>query len=115
MYPCNLPQVFIVVWLGSLISLIFAAVFGFVHLSVTGRWLLMFSTLVCLLGVQLPTFTITIPTNNRLQSLDEDAMDEPTQKAAREDFDVRWNRWNINRTVLSCLVSALLIVFVFRY
>jgi len=110
----NNQPIFIVVWLGSVISLIFAAVFGFEHLNMTGRWLLIFTTLAYLLGVQLPTFTINIPLNNRLQSLNVDAMDESAQKV-RETFEARWNRWNAIRTVLSSLVSALLIVLVYRY
>ena len=111
----NNQPIFMVVWLGSSIALIIAAVFGIGYLDTTGRWLLIFSTLAYLLGVQLPTFTINIPLNNRLQSLNVDAMDEAAQEAAREAFEGRWNRWNAIRTVVSCLVSALLIVLVFRY
>lgn len=111
----NKQPVFIVVWLGSVITLMLAAVFGFEYLNVTGRWLLIFTTLVYLLGVQLPTFTINIPLNNRLQPLDVDAMDEPAQKAVRMEFEARWNRWNTIRTVFSCLVSALLMVLLFSY
>jgi uncharacterized membrane protein len=111
----NNQPIFIVVWLGSIIASIIAAVLGIGHLDATGRWLLIFSTLAYLLGVQLPTFTINIPLNNRLQSLNVDAMDESAQKVARETFEARWNRWNAIRTFLSCLVSALLIVLVFRY
>lgn len=111
----NNQPIFMIVWLGSVITLIIAGVLGFEHLIVTERWVLIFTTLTYLLGVQLPTFAINIPLNNRLQSLDVDVMDEPTQEAARKDFETRWNRWNIIRTVLSCLVSALLIVLVFRH
>jgi uncharacterized membrane protein len=111
----NNQPIFVVVWLGSVITLISAAVFGFEHLNMTGRWLLIFTTLAYLLGVQLPTFIINIPLNKRLQSLDVDDMDELAIKAARKEFEVRWNRWNTIRTFLSCLVSALLIVLVYRY
>lgn len=111
----NKQPIFMGVWLGSVITLIFAAALGFEHLILSERWLLIFTALVYLLGVQLPTFTINVPLNNRLQSLDVDIIDESSQKAAREDFEARWNRWNKIRTVLSCLVSALLIVLVFRY
>jgi uncharacterized membrane protein len=110
----NNQPVFMVVWLGSVITLIFAAVFGFEYLNMTGRWLLIFTTLAYLLGVHLPTFIINIPLNNRLQALDVDVMDDFAIKAARKDFEVPWNRWNTIRTVLSCLVSALLIVLVWR-
>ena len=111
----NNQPIFMVVWLGSVIALIVAAALGIGHLDATGRWLLAVSTLTYLLGVQLPTFTINIPLNNRLQSLNVEAMDESEQKAAREAFEGRWNRWNAIRTVASCLVSLLLIVLVLRY
>lgn len=111
----NNQPIFMVVWLGSVIALIIAAAFGIGHLDATGRWLLIFSTLVYLLGVQLPTFTINIPLNNKLQSLNVDAMEQAALETARENFEARWNRWNAIRTVLSCLVSALLIVLIFRY
>jgi len=111
----NNQPIFIVVWLGSIIALIIAAAFGIGHLDATGRWLLIFSTVAYLFGVQLPTFTINIPLNNRLQSLNAVAMDEPALEAAREAFEGRWNRWNRIRTVVSCLVSVLLIILVFRY
>ena len=111
----NNQPIFMVVWLGSIMALIIAAVLGIGYLDATGRWLLILSTLAYLLGVQLPTFTINIPLNNRLKSLNVDAMDEPAKKVARENFEARWNRWNAIRTYLSCLVSVLLIILVFRY
>jgi uncharacterized membrane protein len=111
----NNQPIFIVVWLGSIIALIIAAVLGIGHLDATGFWLLIISTFAYLLGVQLPTFAINIPLNNRLQALNVDAMDEAAQETAREAFEARWNRWNIMRTGVSCLVSALLIVLVSRY
>ena len=111
----NNQPIFMVVWLGSVIALMTAAAFGVGHLDATGAWLLIVSTLAYLFGVQLPTFTINIPLNNRLQSLNVDAMSGPEQEAAREAFEGRWNRWNAVRTVVSCLVSLLLIVLVLRY
>ncbi|MDF0751730.1 DUF1772 domain-containing protein [Marinobacter sp. 71-i] len=111
----NNQPLFMVVWLGSLIALVVATALGIGYLDAVGAWLLIISTLAYLLGVQLPTFTINIPLNNRLQSLNVDAMDEVAQEAAREAFEVRWNRWNAIRTVIACLVSALLVVLIFRY
>lgn len=77
--------------------------------------LLIVPTLAYLLGVRLPTFTVNVPLNNRLQSLNVGAMDEPAQEAAREAFEGRWNHWNAIRTVVSCLVSLVLIIVVLRY
>jgi len=110
----NNKPAFVVVWLGSVISLPVATALGFAHFDITERWLLVCTCLVYLAGVQLPTFFVNIPLNNRLQSLDVDSMDEPARKAARKEFEERWNRWNSIRTVISCLVSAALIVLVSR-
>lgn len=111
----NNQPIFMVVWLGSVMALIVAAASGVGHLDAVGRWLLIVSTFAYLLGVQLPTFTINVPLNNRLQSLNVDGMNESEQESAREVFEGRWNRWNTIRTFVSCLVSLLLIVVVLRY
>lgn len=106
--------VFMLVWVGSVIAVIGAAVAGFGQWDATGRWLLILCAATYLGGVQLPTFIINIPLNNRLQSLHVDAMDASALAAARAVFEMRWNRSNVLRTVLSCLASALLIALVFR-
>ncbi|MEJ2710882.1 MAG: DUF1772 domain-containing protein [Anaerolineales bacterium] len=111
----NNQPLFIVVWIGSIMALIIAAVFSIGRLDAIGYGVLALATLIYLLGVQLPTFAINIPLNNMLQSMDVDTMDGSAQEAARNIFEVRWNRWNVIRTVLSCLVSALLMVLMFRY
>ena len=111
----NNQPVFTLVWLGSISTLIIAATLGVAHLDATGFSLLVVSTVAYLLGVQLPTFTINVPLNNKLQSLNVDAMDASAQQAARESFEKRWNRWNVIRTVISCLVTLLLIVLVLRH
>ena len=105
---------FILVWAGSAVALITSTVLGMSQLEGLQRLLLIFTTLVYLFGIQLPTITINIPLNNKLQTLDVNAMNETMQKAARRDFEPRWNRWNIIRTVFACLASALLIILLFR-
>jgi uncharacterized membrane protein len=110
----NNQPVFILVWVGSVVILITSAVLGIGQLNGIERLLLIFTALAYLLGVQLPTVTINIPLNNKLQTLDADAMDETAQKTARQDFEPRWNQWNSIRAALSSLVSALLLILLFR-
>ena len=105
---------FMLVWAGSVVALILSAVLGIGQLEGDGRLLLISAALVYLLGVQLPTVTINIPLNNKLQALDVDAVGEAALKAARENFEPRWNRWNAIRAVLSSLTSALLIMLLFK-
>ena len=110
----NNQPVFLVVWLGSALALVLAAVLGWGHMDPAGGWLLIASALAYLFGVQLPTITINVPLNNGLQALDVDALDEADLRGARAAFEGRWNRWNWIRTVLSCLISIVLIALAFR-
>jgi uncharacterized membrane protein len=110
----NNQPIFMLIWIGSVLTLVAAAVLGFGQLDRVGRVLIIVATLAYLLGVQLPTATINVPLNNALQTLDVAATDESHLRAAREDFEPRWNRWNGIRTVISFLVSAVLLVLLLR-
>ena len=110
----NNQPLFMLVWIGSVVALIIASVLGIGQLGGIDRSLLTFAALSYLLGVQWPTVTVNVPLNNKLQTLDADALDERAQKKARQDFEPRWNRWNSIRTSFSGLVSALLIVLLIR-
>jgi uncharacterized membrane protein len=109
----NNQPIFVLVWVGSVVALVTSAVLGIGQLNGAGRLFIILAALVYILGVQLPTVTINIPLNNKLQTLDVDAMNETTQKAARKDFEPRWNRWNSIRAVFASLASALLIILLF--
>jgi len=109
----NSQPLFILVWVGSVVALVVSAVLGAGQLDGAGPLLIISATLAYIFGVQLPTVTINVPLNNKLQTLDADTMDETTQKAARKEFESRWNRWNSIRTVIASVVSALLIILLF--
>ena len=110
----NNQPIFVLVWVGSVVILVTSAVLGIWQLDGAGRLLLIFAVLAYLLGVQLPTATINIPLNNKLQTLGVEAMNETTQKAARKDFEARWNLWNSIRAAFASLASVLLIILLFR-
>ena len=109
----NNQPLFILVWVGSAVALVISAVFGIGQLEGLGRLLIIFAALAYILGVQLPTITINIPLNNKLQTLDVDAMSETMQKTARKAFEPRWNRWNSIRAAIASLASAQLIILLF--
>lgn len=110
----NNQPLFVLVWLGSALALIAAAVLGVFALAGVDRVLLVVAALAYVLGVQLPTFTINIPLNKRLQSVDVDGMDASAQTREREAFEGRWNRWNDFRTVITTLVTFALLVLLLR-
>jgi len=105
----NNQPIFLLVWVGSAVLLIAALVLGFVHLEGPGLMLMILATVTYIFGVQLPTAIFNIPLNNKLQKMDVDEIGEDTLKIAREEFESRWNRWNLMRTVISSLVSIMLI------
>ena len=109
----NNQPLFVLVWVGSVVTLVISAVFGFGQLDGIGRLLIIFVALAYILGVQVPTITINVPLNNKLQALDVDAINETTQKTARKNFEPRWNRWNSIRTAIASLVSVLLMILLF--
>lgn len=102
--------VFGLIWLGSSVALVISAVMGVVQLAGMERALVVLSALAYGFGVQVPTFRINVPLNNRLQSLDIDAMDAGALSAARCDFEKRWNRWNAIRTAVATMVSGALML-----
>ena len=110
----NNQPAFVFVWIGSVVALVTSAVLGIGQLDGDGRLLIIFAALAYLLGVQLPTVTINIPLNNKLQTLQVDALNETTQEAARKDFEPRWNLWNSIRAAFASVASALLIILLFR-
>ena len=110
----NGQPLFMVMWLGSTVSLIAAAVLSFLHPGVVDQVVVVTAALASLLLVQLPTMTINIPLNNKVQALDFDTLDDASASQAREAFESRWNRWNIIRTVVSCAILAGLLVVLLR-
>ncbi|KPK01784.1 MAG: hypothetical protein AMS20_12990 [Gemmatimonas sp. SG8_28] len=101
---------FLLVWVGSVPALVLAAVLGIGQLDGPGRLLVIVATVAYLFGVQLPTLSINVPLNNRLQAVDVDAVSEDAHRAARAAFEPRWNRWNAVRAVVASVVSATLLV-----
>ena len=87
----NNQPIFVLVWIGSVVALVASAGLGLGQLDGGERLLLILASLVYLLGVQLPTFTINIPLNSKLQTLDVDAMNETNHEANRKDFEPLWN------------------------
>lgn len=102
--------VFGLVWLGSVLAVVAAAILAVLQHEGLVPILVVTSAIAYILGVQLPTFRINVPLNNALQALNVDDMDEPALKSARGSFEPRWVRWNLIRTVFASLVSVVLML-----
>jgi uncharacterized membrane protein len=104
---------FILVWAGSILSVISTLILGTLNLDGTELYLLWIASVLYLFGVQLPTFRFNIPLNNLLQNMDVQALGESELTSLRDDFEIPWNRWNRLRTVNCILsVSVLLILLI---
>ena len=101
---------FILTWAGSAVSLIIASVIGFSQLDGVLRLLLLAATAAYVAGVQVPTIAVNVPLNNALQRVDADGADDKSVQLARAQFEPRWVRWNVARTIVSIAVTATLLV-----
>lgn len=110
----NNQPLFILVWVGSVVAVVAAALLGFWQADGAERLLVILAAVAYVLGVQLPTVAINIPLNNRLQTLDVEAAGGADRRRARDEFEQRWNRWNSIRTAIACLASVLLLLAVLR-
>lgn len=109
----NGQPIFISLWIGSIIFLLISAIAGIGELNQTELIFMVSAVFFYLFGVQLPTATINVPLNNRLQNFDIKISNETEQQAARETFESRWARWNLIRSIFSILTSLLLILLLF--
>ena len=106
---------FILVWAGSILSVIVTLVLGVMNLNGTQIYLLSAASVLYLLGVQLPTFRFNIPLNNSLQILDIETLRETEFTLFRSDFEAPWNRWNRFRTVNAIVAVSMFLLVLLRF
>jgi uncharacterized membrane protein len=107
----NNQPLFVLVWAGSILSVIATLALGIMNLRGEELYLLTGATLLYLIGVQLPTFRFNIPLNNELQNLDVEELEDDQAKSSRVEFETPWNRWNRIRTV-NAIIAVTLLLFV---
>jgi uncharacterized membrane protein len=109
----NNQPLFVLVWAGSILSVMATLVLGMLNLSGSDVYLVFFASILYLFGVQLPTFRFNIPLNNSVQRLDVEGLEESGAALSRAGFEQPWNRWNQLRTVNAVgTVSILLFLLV---
>jgi uncharacterized membrane protein len=107
----NNQPLFVLVWAGSILSVIATLALGIMNLRGEELYLLTGATFLYLIGVQLPTFRFNIPLNNELQNLDVEELEDDQAKSSRVEFETPWNRWNRIRTV-NAIIAVTLLLFV---
>ncbi|MDC0188338.1 DUF1772 domain-containing protein [bacterium] len=106
----NNQPLFILTWLGSIVSLLSAILISIVSIGLSEAWLIVLIGAVYLLGVQGITILIHLPLNNHIQKLKLDELNYQTLSKERLKFETKWNYFNNIRTSIAFSVSLLLLI-----
>jgi len=108
----NNQPLFMLTWVGSIISVLSVMVISILSLGVSEAWIIFVVGLIYLLGVQGITLSIHLPLNNHIQKIDTNNMNNQSLNEERTNFEMRWNYFNNIRTFIafSASLSFLLIL-----
>ena len=101
----NNQPLFMLTWVGSIISVLSVIVISLLSLGLSEAWKLIVVGLVYLLGVQGITISIHLPLNNRIQAIDINNMNNQLLNEERTKFEKRWNYFNKIRTFIAFFTS----------
>ena len=108
----NNQPIFMLTWVGSIISILSAIVISIAMIGLKEAWLIILVGIVYLLGVQGITIVTHIPLNNHIQQLNIDDLNEQVLNDERKKFEKKWNGFNYIRTVIAFFVSLALLIII---
>ena len=85
----NNQPLFMLAWVGSIVSIVATMVLGFIELHGTECWTIIAIGVVYLMGVQGITILIHLPLNNSLQRVEIDEMDPELLRREGNKFETR--------------------------
>jgi len=106
----NNQPLFMLIWIGSILSVISTIAFSIFNINADYSILIMSTGFFYLIGVQGLTISIHIPLNNKIQKIDVDKEDELKLNEVRKEFEIKWNYYNRIRTVVAFTVTTLLML-----
>tara|TARA_A100001037_G_C14924729_1_gene533310 strand:+ start:269 stop:754 length:486 start_codon:yes stop_codon:yes gene_type:complete len=101
----NNQPLFMLTWVGSIISVLSVIAISLLSLGLSEAWILIVVGLIYLLGVQGVTISIHLPLNNRIQAIDINNMNNQSLNEERTKFEMRWNYFNKIRTFIAFFTS----------
>ena len=107
----NNQPLFMLTWIGSIISVLDTVFCVILSLELRESWLIILCGVVYLLGVRGIIIVIHLPLNNKLQKIVLDQVSNQILKEKRGNFEKIWNFYNKIRTALAFSVSLLFLVF----
>ena len=106
----NNQSLFMLTWIGSIVSLLSTVFISTVNFGLTQTWLIVLASAVYLLGVQGITIAVHIPLNNHLQKIIIEKLSDKAITEERMRFEGKWNHFNNIRTIISISVCLLLLI-----
>ena len=107
----NNQPIFILIWVGSIISVVSTIIISIFTLGILEGWKIIFVGLVYLIGVQAITIIIHLPLNRRIQKIDINSISSQSLNEERKNFETKWNYFNYIRTIIAFLVTLFFLLF----
>ena len=104
----NNQAIFILIWIGSIISVLGTIIISILILGILEAWLITFAGTIYLLVVQGITISIHLPLNKHIQKIDINSTNSQTLSEVRKNFETKWNYFNNIRTGI-----AIFVIFIF--
>ena len=106
----NNQPIFMLTWIGSIVSLLSTILTSIISFGLSETWLVVLLSIFYLLGVQGITIAIHIPLNNQIQKVLIEELNDEAIKDERVKFERKWNFFNNIRTSISISVTLLLLI-----
>ena len=106
----NNQPLFMIIWIGSIISIILLILSSIVSFGFYGAWFVLLTAACYLVGVQGITITIHLPLNNKIQKLNVSKLNGLKLGEERIGFETKWKFYNNIRTAIGLAVSLILLI-----
>ena len=100
----NNQPIFILIWVGSIMSVLGTIITSILSLGILDAWIIIIAGVVYLLVVQGITISIHLPLNKSIQNIDINSSNSETLSKMRKRFETKWNYFNNVRTVVAFFV-----------
>ena len=104
----NNQPLFMITWIGSIISILLTIIVATATTGLSNSWLIILVGVIYLLGVQGVTIVIHLPLNNHIQKMNIDKMTDKDLGEERRKFQKKWNFFNNIRTSVAFSVFVTL-------
>ncbi len=106
----NKQPLFMLIWVGSIISVITTIFTSIVYVGFPTASLPLLVCFIYLVGAQGVTIIVHIPLNNHVQKLQVDKLEGQAANQERSMFEARWNKFNYIRSSISFFVCLAFLV-----